>query len=136
MDVSDSSKYGVNDYLRILAGFGLENTIRDFTREESRRTIITYSRIDHVVVTLSNLKHFSGIHKQNVADHYSVPLNVTAEPQNKKIRIFFSTYFENKLVDKPIPLYYRKVLLEQEPSPLYREMATKFEDIYSRVLRT
>lgn len=104
IDVRNSSKSGVNDYLDMLAGFGIENLITDYTREEHLGNKITKTCIDHVLVRVDCMYIVAGVVRKKLSDHYftvcvAMLENIAAGNKNDKKEI---TILDNKNVDKLI----------------------------------
>lgn len=62
IDTMDTTKYGVTEYIDILSEFGLENHIKDYTREKPLGENITRSCLDHELL--------AGVIKTKISDHY------------------------------------------------------------------
>lgn len=79
IDITDTSKTGVNDYLTLLAGYGFENQIQDFTREEILSDRLTQTCIDHISTRTPKLDAFGWVVKEKVADHYFTVLVISGD---------------------------------------------------------
>lgn len=70
IDVMNYSKPEVRDYLDLLAAYGLENQIKNCTREKYLGTKMTRSCLDHIITRVSNAIITSAVIKQKLSDHY------------------------------------------------------------------
>lgn len=136
IDVMNISKYGVAEYLNLLSGFGLENVIGDFTREESLRTRITGTCIDHIVVRINELKFASGVFKQKVADYYFVSLVVFGGALNEERVDHYAVIFYNNKINKLINLYDWSILVSLDHSTAYQKMVNHYGSIYNKCLKS
>lgn len=133
IDITDTSKTGVNDYLTLLAGYGFENQIQDFTREEILSDRLTQTCIDHISTRTPKLDAFGWVVKEKVADHYFTVLVISGdnrlppvEPELEKLVL------RDKEVDRQIKSFNWDALLESNHLVAYDLMAKKFEDIYNK----
>lgn len=132
IDVKNLFRCGSSRYLDILAEFGLENAINDYTREECLGDKITRSCIDHIIVRVSEFRTLSGVIKQKVADHYFVITTLLQE------KIFESSraegdniiIFDNKNVDRLIQDYDWNLLIESDHIATYMRLVETFQGIY------
>lgn len=112
IDVMNAAKYGVSDYLNLLAGFGLENIITDYTREEYLGSRITKSCIDHIIVRGGDLKMLSGVIRQKVADHCFIALAIIGVSTEETDRVVYRRILDNNKIDKMIREYNWASLLD------------------------
>lgn len=70
IDVRNASKYGVSDYLDMIAGYGIENMITDVTREEHLGNKITKTCIDHILARFDDMSTMAGVIQKKLSDHY------------------------------------------------------------------
>lgn len=132
LDVLNTSKQGVNDYLDLISGFGLDNVIVDVTREEYLGNKITVSCIDHILVRMTDLTIFGGVIRKKIADHYFTACvafteNEAAEEQSQNKE---SVIIDSKKVDNLIAQYDWNSLLCLDHLILYDTMVDVFRNIY------
>lgn len=79
MVVLNTNTHSVNDYLDLLAGFGSENIIADYTREEGIENIAAKACIDRIFEGSNNLDILPGIIRIKAVDHYFVAMVLLGE---------------------------------------------------------
>lgn len=136
IDVMNAAKHGVSDYLNLLAGFGLENIITDYTREEYLGSRITKSCIDHIIVRGGDLKTFSGVIRQKVADHYFIALAIIGVSPEKTNRVVYRRILDNNKIDKMIREYNWASLLAFDHITTYQMLGNNLRSIYEKCWKT
>lgn len=136
IDLSCPMKSTVTEYLTLIASFGLENHIRDYTREEILGNKLTQSCIDHISSRLFKRESLASVIKEKVADHYFVGLLVSKESQSSdegtnEVRLVLN----NNAVDKQIQSFQWDSLIHVDHLITYQQVIQKLKDIYSNSKR-
>lgn len=138
IDVRDASKYGVSDYLDMIAGYGIENMITDVTREEHLGNKITKTCIDHILVRFDDMSTMAGVIQKKLADHYFTAFVASQEipVAGKKSEAKEISLLDNKMVDKLISEFDWNSLAHYSHTSLYEHMVTVFNNIYEKSNKT
>lgn len=76
IDILNTSKSSVSDYLNILAHFGIECCIQAPTREELLQGRLVTSSIDHINIRTNEAEIRSAVISQKLADHYFIGCHI------------------------------------------------------------
>lgn len=124
--------YGTENYLSVLYSKGITNTIKDYTREETRKNAITRSCIDHINIRLPNYDYNSYVIQQKVADHY---MTVCSVKTNDRILTGKPTHVETISNDKVKMNMHTEnwwpILDLTDPEKIYDDITKKFDSIYN-----
>lgn len=128
--------YGWSEYLNVLYGNGLINTILDYTRVEIRSNTITKSCIDHINLKLPNHRYNSFVIQNKIADHYFIGTTIEFHPQRNTTTDIKKSKIEiisNKEVNKNIRQENWWPLLDlEDPEKIYETLTEKFKHIYNK----
>lgn len=126
IDLSIPTKSTVTDYLTLLASFGLENHIRDYTREEILGNRLTQSCIDHVSSRLFKRDALASVIREKVADHYFVSLWASEESKSTDKGLWEEKLLlNNNAVDKQIQSFHWYSLIHVDHLLTYQQVVQK-----------
>lgn len=72
LDIKLPSRPIVNEYLNVLAKWGVLPTITSYTREEHLGSKLVASCLDHINIRAPSVSHISAVVKHKLSDHYFV----------------------------------------------------------------
>lgn len=131
----------VGDYLDVLSKWGLQNTIREPTREEFLSGQLTVSCIDHVNIRALNLATQSAIVEKKLADHYFVCCSIMKQsdlPASATDKREVSIV-DPRIFDKLVAQHdWNTFLLTVSPADSYEQLVTqlnRFRQAATRIVK-
>lgn len=116
IDVSNTSKTGVSEYLDILSSYALENVITDYTREEHLNGKMTKTCIDHILIRTNATRIGSGVIRQKLPENYFVVMiaYVGDTINFKRNEIEYGFFIDKRMVDDLMKQYDWNCLLQHD----------------------
>lgn len=137
IEVSNTSKMDISDYLNIFFSYTLENIITDYTREEYSNGKLTKTCINHILIRTNVMRIGSGVIRHKLADHYFVAMMAFGEDpiDFRQNGVEYGFFIDNRTVNDLMKQYDWNCLLKHDHLALYDKLVNKMQETYNKSQR-